>query len=159
MPGSRPPPPCQELRQHGKRSKMETPSCALTTSSETGMRRKRILADEESDDNDDNNSDIPGALAAPEHRWLLLRPIPDAALPELLLPAQWRLLYTPRSHGRHGAHEELVTYYGSGALMYLVNGFIALSYRHDRIVTMAIMVLAIIQGVLMAVLALFVKML
>ncbi|XP_054926398.1 uncharacterized protein [Dermacentor andersoni] len=126
MPGSRPPPPCQELRQHGKRSKMETPSCALTTSSETGMRRKRILADEESDDNDDNNSDIPGALAAPEHRWLLLRPIPDAALPELLLPAQWRLLYTPRSHGRHGAHEE---------------------------------VLAIIQGVLMAVLALFVKML
>ncbi|XP_054926399.1 uncharacterized protein [Dermacentor andersoni] len=66
-------------------------------------------------------------------------------------------------HGLMGDMEPtrkyLVTYYGSGALMYLVNGFIALSYRHDRIVTMAIMVLAIIQGVLMAVLALFVKML
>ncbi|XP_065288663.1 uncharacterized protein [Dermacentor albipictus] len=66
-------------------------------------------------------------------------------------------------HGLMGDMEPtkkyLVTYYGSGALMFLVSGFITLSYRHDSTATMAIMILAIIQGVLMAVLAIFVKML
>ncbi|KAL1419809.1 hypothetical protein MTO96_004718 [Rhipicephalus appendiculatus] len=44
----------------------------------------------------------------------------------------------------------LVTYYGSGALMYLVNGFISLSYQNSKVSTVVILILTILQGGLMA---------
>ncbi|XP_077524664.1 uncharacterized protein LOC144136299 [Amblyomma americanum] len=53
----------------------------------------------------------------------------------------------------------LVTYYGSGALMFLVSGVLAVSHHNDRIIPLAALCLGIFQGVLMAMLAACVTML
>ncbi|XP_077484654.1 uncharacterized protein LOC144094612 [Amblyomma americanum] len=54
----------------------------------------------------------------------------------------------------------LITYYGSGALMYLVSSFLSFSYlSSSHIITTAIAGLGVLQGVLMAALAIFVTLL
>ncbi|XP_049525126.1 uncharacterized protein LOC125946355 [Dermacentor silvarum] len=52
----------------------------------------------------------------------------------------------------------LVTYYGSGALMFLISGVLSVSNTSaQHLLTMAIGVLGIVEGFIMGVLAIFVK--